>query len=89
MLKKLELAQNITKRTKVKKDCKIQGLNYRTLAHQTDVLTITPRKLIERRSKFIYRKRASISRSWLVAAPLRFYAKTLFLFVFYVTMSRP
>ena len=36
-----------------------------------------------------YRKRASISRSWLVAAPLRFYAKTLFLFVFYVTMSRP
>ena len=48
MLKKLELAQNITKRTKVKKDCKIQGLNHRTLANQTDVLTITPRKQKER-----------------------------------------
>ena len=53
MLKKLELAQNITKRTKVKKDCKIQGLNHQTLAHQTDVLTITPQKLIEKKSKFI------------------------------------
>ena len=53
MLKKLELAQNITKRTKVKKDCKIQGLNHRILAHQTDVLTITPGKLIDRKSKLI------------------------------------
>ena len=53
MLKKLELAQNITKRTKVKKDCKIHGLNHQTLAHQTDVLTITPRKLIERMNRFI------------------------------------
>ena len=53
MLKKLELAQNITKRTKVKKDCKIQDLNHRALAHQTDVLTITPQKLIGIKSKFI------------------------------------
>ena len=36
-----------------------------------------------------YGNGASISRSWLVAAPLRFYAKPLFLFVFYATMSRP
>ena len=53
MLKKLELAQNITKRTKVKKDCKIQDLNHLNLTYQTNVLTITPRKLIERKSKFI------------------------------------
>ena len=52
MLKKLELAQDITKRTKVKKDSKIQGLNHRTLTWQKNVLTITPQKPIERKSIF-------------------------------------
>ena len=51
MLKKSELAQNITKRTKVKKECKTQSLNHGTHARQIDVLAITTRKPIKRNSQ--------------------------------------